>query len=58
MKLCGAFSSTPGRNTNMNPPARLSDHSTNRTLVTLAAIVAAEHVETDRVADVDLELTR
>ena len=38
MKPWGAASSTPGRNTNMNPPARLSRQLTSRTLVTRATI--------------------
>ena len=36
MKVCGALSSAPGRNTNMNPPLRESRQSTSRMLVTRA----------------------
>ena len=37
MKVCGAWSSGPGRNTNMKPPLRESSHSTSRMLVTRAS---------------------
>ena len=53
--VCGAWSSGPGRNTNMKPPLRASSHCTSRTLDTRASTIRPTDVEAHRVADVDLE---
>ena len=56
MKLCGAFSSTPGpEHEHEAAGAAVATTRRSRTLVTLRGDRPAEHVEADRVADVDLE---